>query len=223
MTDEIPEAAVIGNPPGLTDAEKLTALETYVKTLKTMTDALRAKITEDMGVRRVERVGAYLPDGSKLGAVGYSGGRKTAKVVDPAAALRWCLTRYPDEIVKAINPAFLKALTDYALKTGEVGEPGVDPRTSEVLDFIEVVQGNPYVSVTTTKEGVARMEALAHGFAGMLEAAATGENGEAPGGTIKWADGKVTTPDWTGGRLAPEDQYDPSFADRLENGAYDRG
>jgi hypothetical protein len=161
MTDEISES--------LTDAERLAALETYVKTLKTITDGLRATVTEDMGVRRVERVGAYLPDGTKMAAVGYNGGRKTAKVTDPAAALKWCLDRHPDEIVQAVNPAYLKALTDYALKVGEVGEPGVDPHTGELLDFIEVQQGSPYVTVTTTKEGVARMQALAYGFAGMLE------------------------------------------------------
>lgn len=168
MTDEIPGAATDGGPDGLTDAEKLTALETYAKTIKVMTEALRARVTEDMGTRHDERVGAYLGS-TKLGSVTYRPGNKTAKVTDPAAALRWCLLRYPNEIVRAVNPAFLTALLDYAKATGEVGEPGVDPRTSEVLDFIEVVRGAPGVTVTTTKEGVARMQALAHGFAGMLE------------------------------------------------------
>lgn len=152
----------------LTDAEKLAALQAYLKALKPIEEALRARVTEDMGIRRVERVGAYL-DGMKIAAVGYTKGRKSARVTDPAAALKWCLDKYPDEIVKAVNPAFLKALTDYAVKDGQIGDPGVDPRTGEVLDFIKVSQGSPYVSVTTTKEGVDRMEALAHGFAGMLE------------------------------------------------------
>lgn len=156
--------------PGLTDAEKLAALETYLKVLKPMAEALRAKVTEDLGVRRVERVGAYLPDGVKLASVSYSGGNKTAKVTDPEAALKWCLNRYPDEIVKAVNPAFLTALTDYAKKVSKVGEHGVDPRTGEVLDFIEVVQGKAYVTVTTTEEGSERMAGLAGGFVGMLEA-----------------------------------------------------
>lgn len=154
----------------LTDEEKLTAVETYLKALTPLAKALRAKVTESMGVRRIERVGAYLGD-VKLGAVGYSGGRKSAKVTDAAAALRWCIEKYPDEIVKAINPSFLTALLDVAKAKCEVGEHGYDPRDGEVLDFIEVSQGSPFVTVTTTPEGVARMEALAHGFAGMLEAA----------------------------------------------------
>lgn len=155
---------------GLTDAEQLAAVETYLKALKPIGAALRTRVTEDMGTRRVERVGAYLPDGTKMAAVGYRAGAKTAKVTDPAAALRWCLDRYPDEIVKAINPAFLTALLDVAKVGGAVGEPGVDPRTGEILNFIEVVQGPPGVTVTTTKEGVARMETLARGFARTLEA-----------------------------------------------------
>lgn len=195
MNDITPGAATDGGPgpAGLTDAEKLAAMETYLKPLTAIAKALRAKVTEDMGVRRVERVGAYLPDGTKMASVGYSNGRKTAKVTDPAAALRWCLHAYPDEIVKAVNPAFLKALTDYAQKMCAVGEPGVDPRTGEILDFIEVVQGSPYVTVTTTDEGVQRMAALAGGFAAMLE----GPPQPAPD-------------------LVPA--YDPDFADRLENG-----
>jgi len=184
--------------PTLTEAEKLAALETYIKTLKTMADGMRARVTEDMGVRRVERVGAYLPGGVKMASVGYSEGRKTAKVVDAAAALRWCRVAYPDEIVQAVNPAFLKALTDFAQKTSQVGEPGIDPRTGEVLDFIEVQRGGAFVTVTTTPEGVGRMEALANGFSGMLEGA-TDENAvppaghtTVPGDTVTWNDPTVT-------------------------------
>lgn len=159
-----------GGPGGLTEAEQLTALETYMKTLKTIADGLRARVTEDLGARHVEKVGAYLPDGEKLGAVAYQPGNKTAKVTDAAAALRWCLAKYPDEIVQAVNPAFLTALLFFAKNKCEVGEHGVDPRDGESLDFIDVVQGSPFVRVTTTEEGVARMQALALGFAGMLEA-----------------------------------------------------
>lgn len=185
-------------PPVLTDAEKLTAIETYLKTLTAMAKTLRATVTADMGTRRVERVGAYLPDGEKMGAVGYSTGRKSVKVTDEAAALAWCQNRYPGEVVavEMIRPAFLKKLLDTA-KALPVDSAGVDPATGELLDFIQVSQGDPFVTVTTTDEGVARMETLAHGFAGMLEAPTVVETGPG-GGTIKWSDGKVTYPDWTG-------------------------
>lgn len=172
MTEETTGPVVTGGAPapGLTNAEKLTALQTYLKALKSIEEHLRAATLADMQRNRSERVGAYMPDGEKIGAVGYNGGRKTAKVINAAAAMAWCEEKYPDAIVKAINPAFLKSLTDHAAKVGMVGEPGVDPDDGEMLAFIEVQQGNPYVTVTTTQEGVARMTQLANGFAGMLEA-----------------------------------------------------
>jgi hypothetical protein len=157
-------------PAELTDAEKLTALETYIKTLKGMADELRLSVTDDLGKRHVERVGAFLPDGTKLGSVTYKAGTKTAKVTDPAAAMAWCLRAHPDEIVKAINPAFLKRILDLA-KTGAVGEHGYDPTSGEELPFITVVKGDPGIMVTKTPEGTARMEALAHGFARILSPA----------------------------------------------------
>lgn len=154
--------------PGMTDAEKLAAIGTYIKVLTDMEKALRASVTVDMGRLKVEKVGAFLPDGTKLASVSRSNGKKTAKVTNLAYALIWCTERYPNEIVRAINPAFLKKLLDRAL-TGAVGEHGVDPWTGEELPFIEVQQGNPYVSITTTQDGRDRMAALAQGFAGMLE------------------------------------------------------
>lgn len=172
MTEQTTGGAITGAAPagGLTNAEKLTALQTYLKALRPMEEHLRAAAVADMQAARAERVGAYLPDGEKIGAVRLNKGRKTAKVVNPTEALAWCLKKYPEAIVSAINPAFLKKITDHAAAVGMVGEPGVDPIDGEVLDFIEVQQGSPSVTVTTTPEGVARMTELAHGFAGMLEA-----------------------------------------------------
>lgn len=171
MTEQTTGAVDHGaQPDGLTNAEKLTALQTYLKALKPMEEHLRVAALADMQAARAERVGAYLPDGEKIGTVGLNKGRKSARVTDDAAALTWVEKNYPEAIRKSINPAWLKALTDYAAEVGQPGEPGVDPRSGEVLPFIEVRQGNPFLTVTTTKEGVARMTELAHGFAGMLEA-----------------------------------------------------
>lgn len=156
--------------PALTDAEKLAALGTYLKVLGEAEKGLRAAVTEDMGKRHVEKVGAYLPDGTKIASVSRLDGNRSVKVTDPAAALAWCTKRYPDEIVQAINPAFLKKLLDVAGSL-PVGSKGLDPATGEELEFIEVRQGAPYVVVTTTEDGRDRMTALANGFTGMLEGA----------------------------------------------------
>lgn len=173
MTDQFP---LRGSPEtevdivsGLTDAEKLAALETYIKVLKPVADALRVKVTANMGAMHAERVGAFLPDGTKLAAVTHSDGRKGVKVTDDDALLKWCLDRHPDEVttvtVQAVRPAYLKVLLDDAKSNGG----GVDRLTGEVLPFIEVTTGTPYVSVLTTDEGVERMSALANGFVAMIE------------------------------------------------------
>lgn len=166
MTDETPQAPTTVR--SLTDAERLAALGTYVKVLGQIEKALRARVTADMGAMHVEKVGAYLPDGTKMGSVSYSNGQTSARVTDEAAALKWCLDRYPEEVqtVQMIRPAFLKVLLD----TAKVDGAGVDRKTGEVLPFIEVTRGAPYVTITTLSDGVRRMAALAHGFAGTLEA-----------------------------------------------------
>lgn len=162
----------MSDTPGLTDAEKLAALDTYIKVLTETARKLRTSVTEDMSVRHVEKVGAFLPDGTKIASVTRSGGKKTAQVADADAALAWCQHRYPDEVVtvKMIRPSFQTRLLTLAGSL-PVGSQGVDPFTGEELPFIKVVTGSPYVTVTKTDDGVARMTALANGFTGMLEGA----------------------------------------------------
>lgn len=162
----------------LTDVEKLAALQTYLALLKPIEAALRASVTADMGALHAERVGAYLPDGTKLAAVGRSPGRLTVRVTDETAALAWCVARYPDEVqtVQSIRPAFLKMLTDIAkTDTAHAGGMGLDPRTGEILPFIEVTRGAPFVTVTTTTEGVQRMTEYANNFVNMIESTPTDE------------------------------------------------
>ena len=208
MTDETNGGTATGAPSGdgLTDAEKLTALQAYMKALDPIEKQLRAAVTADMKARSVERVGAFLPSGEKLGTVGYRPGNKTAKVVDHAAALAWCLKKYPHAVISAISPAFLKALTDHAA-TGEVGEPVADPADGEALPFIEVQRGAPGVTVTPTKEGVARMTHLATGFAGMLEAPAEPKPEHSPAFNVDPLPGVRTY----GPGQGPA--YDPGFRD----------
>jgi hypothetical protein len=158
-------------PRELSNTQKLAALDAYLKALKPVADALRAKVEADMARDHDERVGAYLPDSTKMASITRSDGAKKARVVDEAAALAWCIARHPEHVhtVQMIRPAYLTMLMAVAGSL-PVGARGLDPSTGEELPFIEVQQGTPYVTVTATPEGKARMQALAHGFAGMLKA-----------------------------------------------------
>lgn len=151
-----------------TDVERLTAIDAYIKILKTHADELRTKVEKQMGASNDERKGAFLADGTRLGAVTRSDGNKTTIITSEPDFLAWVKSKHPEEIVQAVNPAYRAMLLADA-KKGAVGEPGHDPYDGELLDFIQVVRGAAYVTVTTTPEGKARMAALASGFAGMLE------------------------------------------------------
>jgi hypothetical protein len=190
-TGAVPAAA----SPEPTDVLKLTALDLYLKSLKPHADRLRAAVAAQMKADHDERKGAVLPDGTKIGAVSYRKGAKSARITDDAAALRWCLKNHPEQIMQSIRPAYLAMLLDAAKVDGAVGDKGVDPHTGEVLDFIEVTEGAPGVTITSTPEGKARMAALAGGYAAMITPPS------AP-----------TFPD--------NDPYDAEFADRLTNGGY---
>jgi len=170
MTDETTGAATTGGPSGggPTDAEVLVALDLYTKALSPTNIALRARCTEDFAKRHVEKVGAYLPDGTKIGAVAYRKGAKTARITDEQAALAWAIKEHPEQVMQAVRPAFLSMLLDVAKKEVEVGGHGFDPATGQELDWIEVVEGAPGVTVTSTPEGKARMAALANGFGRMI-------------------------------------------------------
>lgn len=152
-------------PQELTERQKLVALETYIKFIKSIADGLRVRVTEQMGTDDEERVGAKLPDGTKLGSITYSEGRRSVKLTDEGTALAWCERAHPEQVqtITIIRPAYLKKLLDVAGSL-PVGSKGVDPATGEELPFIEVQQGQPYISVTSTKEGTERMAALAMGF-----------------------------------------------------------
>jgi hypothetical protein len=173
MTDTTTGPAIDGGPgpAELTNEEKLAAVGTYLKVLGGIERTLRTAVTEDMGKRHVEKVGAYLPDGTKMASVSRSDGNKSVKVTDEDAALEWCKRNHPEEIVTVtmIRPAYRTKLLDIAGSL-PVGSKGLDSATGEELPFIEVQQGSAYVTVTTTKDGVERMTALANGFTRMLEA-----------------------------------------------------
>lgn len=197
MTTETTGAALEEGGPGLTDRQRLAALDAYLKALKPVADALRAKVEGDMAAAHDERVGAHLPDGTKLASITRSDGKKSVKVTDEAALLAWCKKEHPEHVytVEMVRPAYRTFLTDVAGSL-PLGSKGLDPSTGRELPFIEVQQGSPYVTVTATPEGKQRMQALAHGF----------------GRTLGAAPKQAAFP--------ANDPYDPGHGDRLSNGAY---
>lgn len=146
----------------MSGGDLLAALDTVVKTLAERVKTLRATVEATMGSTRAERIGAYAGD-EKLAAIERYPGNLTARVVDERAAVKWCGELYPhnlDEIV-VIQPAFLTSILEHSAKTRRPGEHGVDPKTGQVLDWIVIERGSPYVKVAPTEDGRAVAQQIA--------------------------------------------------------------
>jgi len=89
-----------------------------------------------------------------LAKASWSKGSRKVVVTDERAFLEWVRENHPTEIVESVNPAYLASLK-------QVGDVLVD-KDGQVADGVEVVTGNPSLSVRSEKQAlelVARMVA----------------------------------------------------------------
>lgn len=98
-----------------------------------------------------DRKGAALDDGTKIGTISYSEGRKGAKVYAETAFYDYVAKHYPGEIVSVVRPSFVKTL--FATGT-EVDDELCDPKTGEMVPGVRVERGDPYVSVRQDDDAV---------------------------------------------------------------------
>lgn len=80
--------------------------------------------------------------GQPVAKATMSRGRKRFAVTSEQGLADWVAERWPSETVTRVNPAFMKSLEKDALDKG-----GLIDRAGEVCPFVEVVEGDPYVSV----------------------------------------------------------------------------
>jgi hypothetical protein len=114
---------------------------------------LKADLLADMTDLGAERIRVTDDDGTDLGAVSISAGRTTAKVTDRRAFVDWVARRYPNELEHLVRAAFEKKLLDAATAAGDP----VDAATGEIIPGVEVLAGDPYVTMRPTVEAKARM------------------------------------------------------------------
>lgn len=143
-------------------ARRITALRVLESLLKEEIDPARADAREAMETLGAERVRVGDETGTNLGSVSLSAGRVTARVADERALLEWVRRNHPTEVqtVEVIRPAFVKVLLDGAVAKADPGEPTAVGPDGEVLPGVEVVHGQPYVSVRPTTEAKERMRGL---------------------------------------------------------------
>lgn len=86
-------------------------------------------------------------DGQLLGKATKTAGRTKLVVTDEAKLLAWLQYVHPTEIVISPNPAYLKALESTARNVGAV----IDNQ-GEIVPGVELVHGEPYVSVRKERD-----------------------------------------------------------------------
>ena len=128
---------------------------------------LKADLLADMTDLGAERVRVTDDDGTDLGSLSVSSGRVKAKVTDRRAFVEWVARQYPDELERAVREAFEKKLLDAATAAGDP----VDASTGEVIPGVEVVAGEPYLTVRPTAEAKTRMRVQLQS-SGLLQLAA---------------------------------------------------
>jgi hypothetical protein len=113
----------------------------------------KADLLGQMNESGAEKVRVTDDDGTDLGAVSLTAGRKSAKVTDERAFTAWVTDRYPNELVRVVGEAFARKLLDAALAAGEP----VDVKTGEVIPGVEISAGEPFLTVRPTSDAKARM------------------------------------------------------------------
>lgn len=97
---------------------------------------VQAMLDEQQKLSGGTKFDAALPDGTKVGDIGLTGGEPAAKIVDESAFVTWARERFPSEavtkLVKSVQPAFVSGLLDEMTAAGAARV--VDEETGEVLD-----------------------------------------------------------------------------------------
>jgi hypothetical protein len=86
-------------------------------------------------------------DGQLLGKATKTAGRTKLVVTDERALVEWLKEHHPTELVMMPNTAYLKALESAAREVGAV----ID-NMGEIVPGLELVNGDPYVSVRKEKD-----------------------------------------------------------------------
>jgi hypothetical protein len=87
--------------------------------------------------------------GQIVGKATQTKGRSKLAVHDEAAFLEWVKAAHPTEVVEAVNPAFVKSLE---ARAKELGLGPVIDNQGEVVPGVEIVSGDPYVTVRKEKD-----------------------------------------------------------------------
>jgi hypothetical protein len=88
-------------------------------------------------------------NGRIVGKSTMTKGRTRLVITDERKFLGWVLTNHPCEVIESVNPAYLKNLE---ARAKEIGLGAVIDHQGEVVPGVEIVEGQPSVTVRKDKD-----------------------------------------------------------------------
>ena len=127
---------------------------------------LRGTILMDLQALGAESVKAVVGE-TTVAKVSITAGKRVPVIVDEAALLAWVEQEYPHEVVRSVRSSF----TSYLIEQMEETDGGmVFKPTGEVLPFVSIKTGAPFVSTRFEKGGRDEvMRALRESRIGVIE------------------------------------------------------
>lgn len=135
------------DPSPLSAAQELSILKGYEKILKDRINQLRETVQTEMEASDSVTLKPKI-SGEQVSTISYSEGKRTVLVTDERAFLAYVRQHHPDEVVPMVSVAFRGKVMAEVAKFGTFADPdGVRQ------DWIEIRQGEPYITVTPTEVG----------------------------------------------------------------------
>lgn len=141
----------------MTDMQQAARTTMAAKLITDVVAAEHKPVKEDlralMLAAGVEKVRVTDDDGVNLGAASLARSSAKARVTDAAAFAAWVAARYPGELVQVVRESF----TSKILAGASDAQAPVDAATGEVVPGVDIVAGEPYVTVRPTADAKERM------------------------------------------------------------------
>jgi len=144
------------------------AMTAVHKTIGDDLTGLRTTMQESLETIGIEKIGAKLPDGTKIATITVSNPQPKPTITDEQAFARFVEDIAPDEVitVKVVRPAYAQKLLEEMEKRGAAEM--IDPGNGEILDVDGIEMKTRAASHSVTFETGGREAILAAMLAGQL-------------------------------------------------------
>lgn len=125
-------------------ARRLAAIKVFENVVAAEKTGARSEVVTAATALGMKVMNILMPDGTTLGTLSITKGKKTAKVVDERAFLAWVKKNAPTEVVETVRDSYRKSLLTRIKSSGELpdgvelgeGGPGSAVRLNEGAEAV---------------------------------------------------------------------------------------